>query len=400
MIHTPSGATLHIVNEYAHVGSIVSVTNNLAPEIHKRANNALDAFFQIAARVFGSPHIPISVKSSLAYSLIFTRLLYAAETWTPPSPAMLRVLDAVQSRVTRRILGTWYDAKLGDRRVVEQGSEGASRFALPVVERATSHEDKDAVSRGNTTNEDDRRTLGWPSIECELRRKRLAYAARLCRAAPDTLRALLQYRHEGRPLLWVNTLYDDFAALRAFHAPKLDELPLPSDCMQSWCTFIISFPAAWKAYVRSYIFYTSSALTSRRVPIFEHQLLACPSSAAPSALQPGWFRCQLCISTACRVFPSERALRAHHVAGHGVRCRTRAFIDSDGRCPVCGLNFHTRIRAIAHAQRKSSACSHKIQLCKPLPDDRIRILDADDAASRRAARKSGHATPLATLPGP
>ena len=144
----------------------------------------------------------------------------------------------------------------------------------------------------------------------------------------------------------------------------------------------------------------SSTLTTRRVPIYEHQLLVGPSSTASHGLQPGWFRCQLCISTACRVFPSERALRAHLVSGHGTRCQTRAFIDSDGRCPVCGLNFHTRIRAIAHAQRKSSACSLRIQLCKPLPDERIRLLDAEDALARRVARKSGHATPLATLPGP
>ena len=265
---------------------------------------------------------------------------------------------------------------------------------------AAGQDGDDTAGRCNTTNEDDRRTPGWPSIECELRRRRLAYAARLCRAAPDTLRVLMQHRSDGRPLPWVCTLYDDFSALRAFHAPKLDELPLPPESMLLWSTFIISWPAAWKAYVKSYVFFTSSALTTRRVPIFEHQLLVGPSSTAPQGLQPGWFRCELCISTACRVFPSERALRAHHVSGHGARCQTRAFIDSDGRCPVCGLNFHTRIRAIAHAQRKSSACSLRIQLCKLLPEDTIRILDADDALVRRVARKNGHATPLATLPGP
>ena len=131
---------------------------------------------------------------ALAYSLIFTRLLYAAETWTPLTPAMLRVLDAVQARVARRILGTWY---------VRHDSEAST----------TDQSD-------HTTNEADCRSLGWPSIECELRRKRLAYAARVCRSAPDTLRALMQVRCAGKPLLWVRTLIEDFVALRIFHAPS------------------------------------------------------------------------------------------------------------------------------------------------------------------------------------
>ena len=139
---------LHLVAEYKHVGSIITENNRLAPDILKRAARALDAWYQLAARVFGSPHVPTSVKSSLACSLIFTRLLYAAETWTTLTPASLRVLDAVQARVARRILGTWY----------------------------TNHDPEVHMSdcAEHTTNEDDRRSLGWPSIECELRRKRLA----------------------------------------------------------------------------------------------------------------------------------------------------------------------------------------------------------------------------------
>ena len=195
--------------------------------------------------------------------------------------------------------------------------------------------------------------------------------------------------HEGKSLLWVRTLFDDMVALRTFHSTKLDELPLPLDSMQAWCTFITAFPAAWKEYIRSYIFFTSSALTTRRIPIFDHQFVAATSNVSPCALQPGWFRCQLCDSGACRIFPSERALRAHQVAGHGVRCTIRAYIDADGKCPACGLHFHIRIRAIAHAQRRSSACFSKIHSCKPLSDDRINLLDAADAASRKARESLG-----------
>ena len=222
----------------------------------------------------------------------------------------------------------------------------------------------------------------------------------MVRRLHQVINALMQFRHEGKSFLWVRTLFDDMVALRTFHSPKLDELPLPLDSMQAWCTFITAFPAAWKEYIRSYIFFTSSALITRRIQIFDHQLVAATSSVTPCTLQPGWFRCQLCDSGACRIFHSERALRAHQVAGHGVRCKIRAYIDADGKCPACGLHFHIRIRAIAHARRRSSACFSNIHSCKPLSDDRISLLDAADAASRKAARKSGHPTPLAILPGP
>ena len=212
----------------------------------------------------------------------------------------------------------------------------------------------------HTTNEEDRRSLGWPSIECELRRKRLAYSAIFCRYAPDTLRALLQVRCAGKPLLWVQTLTEDFEALRIFHTPKLDELPHPTACMQTWYKFIETYPAAWKELIRRYVFFTSSALTTRGVPIFEHQLTVNPAASNTTAYIPGWFKCQLCPAGACRIFPSERALRAHHVAGHNMRCPTRCYIEADGICPACGLCFHTRIRAIAHAQRRTSACSREI----------------------------------------
>ena len=65
---------------------------------------------------------------------------------------------------------------------------------------------------------------------------------------------------------------EDFEALRAFHAPKLDELPHPAVSTQPWHNFIAAHPMAWKALIRQYIFYTSSALTARGVLIFEHQL--------------------------------------------------------------------------------------------------------------------------------
>ena len=115
--------------------------------------------------------------------------------------------------------------------------------------------------------------------------------------------------------------------------------------------------------------------------------------------QQGWFKCHLCDDNARRVFTSDRALRAHLVAGHGVRCRARLYI-GDGLCPVCGLQFHTRIRAIAHASRRTSKCYHDIIHCAPLDDERVAQLDEIDAATPKKARKGGHPTPLAILPGP
>ena len=161
-IRDPYGSKLHIVQQYKHVGSIVTANGSMAPEAQLRAQSALATWYTLAANVFGSEHFRVETKACLAHSLIFPRLFYACETWPEVQPPVLRILEAVQTRVARRILNSWNTAKPDDAGIIR-----------------------------HTTNIELRRRLQWPSIECELRRRRLRYLLRVCRCALRSLLALL-----------------------------------------------------------------------------------------------------------------------------------------------------------------------------------------------------------------
>ena len=113
-----------------------------------------------------------------------------------------------------------------------------------------------------------RRRLQWPSVECELRRRRLKYVLRLCRCAPRSLLALLQAKVRGRRLPWIGTILCDIAKMRGFHEHKLLELLEPSADPVYWLRFIMCNPGAWKQYIDLYIFFESTAPAARHDSIY------------------------------------------------------------------------------------------------------------------------------------
>ncbi len=359
---TPDGCKLHVVHEYKHVGSLVAQSENLASEAQARADSALRAWYKTAARVFGSRHLPEQVKLSLADSLIFSRLYLAVETWAPEAPGPLRTLEAVQTRVLRRIAGNWASAAAGPC------SDG--HHAL--------------------SNEELRRRLGVPAVETELRRRRLLYLPRLAQNAPDTLRALLQASPRGKPLPWVTLLVGDLQALRDYYPHKLAELPSPLVDSTPWVSLAVQFSWAWRSLVKGYVNFASALSINRCGPCYED----------PAKAEQAGVPCTMCPQGARRLFASTRAMRAHQAKNHGVRREARHYVEEDGRCPACWHSFHTRQRAIIHLQQRAPKCQACMPDLLPLSLERLAELEAADAKALRAARRAGHPTPLAQLPGP
>eukprot|EP00973_Karenia_brevis_P027721 3820619-Karenia_brevis.AAC.1 len=58
------------------------------------------------------------------------------------------------------------------------------------------------------------------------------------------------------------------------------------------------------------------------------------------------FVCELC--EAKPAFKSAKALASHQRAKHKFRNPLGAYLDDSGICPVCGTNFHNRVRVLAH----------------------------------------------------
>ena len=159
--------------------------------------SAAAAWFPLAERIFGPPRIHMDIKLSLADSSIFSRLYYATETWSDYTVTALRPLEAMQTRVARRISSWWNRA----------GEE-------------------------NITNLELRKRLNMPSVQCVLMTRRLKYLARLAKSAPKSLIALLQATNRRKHAKsWGSSVVEDLRRLQQRVSPKLDELP-----DRSWTT--------------------------------------------------------------------------------------------------------------------------------------------------------------------
>ena len=117
-----------------------------------------------------------------------------------------------------------------------------------------------ACSRFNSscelTDEQVRRLLGAPSIDCLLMRRRLSYLRRLLLNGVQSSLALLCVRvgtkHELIP--WTAQVVNDLRTLQRLACPKLDALGCPVGNSTVWAEFITSFPLAWKQLIDSLVF--------------------------------------------------------------------------------------------------------------------------------------------------
>ena len=147
------------------------------------ASAALSAYSPLSVKLFGSPGLNVYIRIWFPRILILTRLLYNVHLWVC-SARELAKLSAVYMRVCRRIAGQ-------------------SRW------KATS----DSNSGGsNLTDLEVRRSLCLPSLDCILRKARLAYAVRLaCNDKLQALRALLSMKCDGSVMPWAAQLQEDMA---------------------------------------------------------------------------------------------------------------------------------------------------------------------------------------------
>ena len=101
-----------------------------------------------------------------------------------------------------------------------------------------------------------RKTLGVPSLDCHLRRKRLLYLVRLARQSLPSLNLLLQTSSPcGARVPWINTIISDLKALQSALGTKLASLPDPSVDPAPWWEIICKHPSEWRLIVLSYVSY-------------------------------------------------------------------------------------------------------------------------------------------------
>lgn len=100
--------SMRIVTAYKHWGVKFSMAADLQSELTARLHQGRTAFMDLRRPIFSNQHIPAETRMQLLHSLVFTRTLYGATTWTDLSPSMISQLDAQLARYQRHVHRAFY----------------------------------------------------------------------------------------------------------------------------------------------------------------------------------------------------------------------------------------------------------------------------------------------------
>jgi hypothetical protein len=202
--------------------------------------------------------------------------------------------------------------------------------------------------------------------------------------APAQVRALLQSRGaEG----WREEVRRSLCALQKMLPSKLEELPSPAVDTLAWERLASQYPTSWHSVTTMFL-KTIVAEPQRWVRVSEQVWGTSDSSTTDEEI--------LCAECG-KDFKTHQGLQSHRARVHGWRHPLRAFVPSSV-CPVCHVDFRSRLRALAHVQRSSAKCRQAIESGEVSPADPEVLLQADreEQAWRVMCRESG----VATLSGP
>ena len=356
-----SSPSLHVVSEYKHLGSFVSIDGSLMPDANHRASLALNAFSPLAMKVFGSNQISVYIRMKFFETLVSSRLFYGTELWiicSSSSHAAVKRLNKVYMQVARRICDC---ARYGQSQCLSD---------LEV-----------------------RKKLGISSIEVRLRKRRLMYMSRLLVHGPASLKALLAVRAgvsetDKRPP-WTEQIIDDLKILKQYHYIALDALPMPDSDPYAWLNLMHDFPSAWRELIDKYVMSES---------VFD-EAKHDRALAASKVAVGGAFSCSMCCPAVG--FKSQKALDQHQRRFHNIRSEIPAYIDDSGVCPACGVHLFARAKVITHAceTRFRGHAARAGLRCKDiilsgrfprLDIDLVEGLNLRDRKLLTEARRSGH----------
>ena len=277
------------------------------------------------------------------WGLVLSRLLFNAHV-VVPTAKYSKTLNSVYMRVLRRISD---DCSFGEKTIRDI---------------------------------DVRKKLQAPSIDCLLMRGRLRYLARIVKATPRALLALLFAAPKGKQMPWYSPIIEDIRTLKC-RVGLCGPLPDPKVESRKWVDFMIQNPEKWSPAV-SALHFVESQCDSHVQSVTGSPALHC--------------RCDVCSAS----FASSKTLQSHQRVKHGHRVPQRFYCDLNGMCPVGKTYFNTRLRLLAYlSDKRRDKCWSQIisntDLYPALPQNRVEELDASDKQARATARKDGHSHPIA-----
>ena len=340
---TPGGIECNIVPCYKHVGSLVDGLGRLECELQARIAAANRVYQPLAKKLMSAKYLDSKTKAQLFLSLVLSVLLYGCETWPEPTQAQGKKLEAFQMKCLRRLAG--------EPRVPIPGHVRISDVEL-------------------------RRQLCIPSIESQICRARLRYAASLINVTQPSVASLLGVGQRA-PADWAAMLLGDLEALREV-CPLFANLGDPSTDWERWRTLLVT-PVGDRA-IRLCLKCESCWYEAPSVHTVDM------ASGCVSELPENALLCPECPNESVRVFLSEGARQAHRARAHGHRATARDFV-VDERCPACNKTFGSRPMAIEHLQCRAQRC-RRMMLDGMLPrPSAAAIADADNLDRKRGLTK-------------
>ena len=195
----------------------------------------------------------------------------------------------------------------------------------------------------------------------------------------------------GKNLPWSRLVCDDLRVLRNALPRNLETMGDPSTHPNEWFDLMCNFSNEWRDIVDCY--HTS----------YDDQQVA-SSIPASSHVRACQFVCAQCDGVA---FETSKQLLAHQRAKHGLRNPIVYLVGDFSICPICGTDFRSRIRLIAHlsetrirSKYMPSNCRHEFlaRAPKTLDPAVTERLNKIDRAARHVAVKQGRSHVIATIP--
>ena len=97
------GGAIESVPEFPYLGSVVSATGRVKPDVDRRVARASRAFGALRKPVFNNRDLKLETKWRIYQACVLSVLLYGSESWTPLRRD-LRRLDSFHHRCVRNIL--------------------------------------------------------------------------------------------------------------------------------------------------------------------------------------------------------------------------------------------------------------------------------------------------------
>eukprot|EP00929_Paragymnodinium_shiwhaense_P051450 TRINITY_DN25890_c0_g1_i1.p1 TRINITY_DN25890_c0_g1~~TRINITY_DN25890_c0_g1_i1.p1 ORF type:complete len:1958 (-),score=429.83 TRINITY_DN25890_c0_g1_i1:363-6236(-) len=335
-------AKIRIVAQYNNLGNVESFLNEagkLAADAAKKLRMAKET---ISRATLKNPNLSMERKSYLV-DVMLAKGLYGAETWPLMTGKNLQKITTPYMQVLR----------------------SASN-------EAWEHGKKMKPSRELYKE-------GFAPIAVHLRIRRLRYVSRYLQKAPRILRVLTQTNHHESlkrgEKSWVSRIKEDLTWIWE-RDRKMEELPDPEGDVQSWLSYICSFPLQWKKQLSDILGKVKTGEINA-----EDEIEKCGPCDTTSGFCP----------PCGQYFATPQGFAAHCRLKHGIRAAGRAFVEEDLVCWSCGHKAPNRARALQHyrmglLRKASGSCLAQVVLAgaQEVEEERLQQLEA---AERERARK-------------